>query len=89
MRATSNREQHFRGPCLVRGLAEDHPVQHDGGIGTEDHGVWICLDGEGLLSCQAHDHSIRVFAVHSPLVDVGGLDAEIDAGGTQQELPTR
>ncbi len=89
MCASGNREQHFRGGRLVSRLAEDQPVEHDGGIRAEDHHVGVCLDGECLLSCQAHHHSIRILAVDHTLVDIGGLDAEIEAGGTQQELSTR
>ncbi len=87
MGTPSYREQHLGGAGFVCRLSQDQPIEYDRGIGAEDHGPGIRPNSQGLVTGEAHDHSVGILTVNHPFVDVRDGDGEFRSGSAQEKVP--
>jgi len=89
MGASAEEAEHAGGVFRIFWLAENLVVEGDRSVGAEDDEVWFgefAVDGFGFLTGQAGDVGDWVFAGRGILGDVGGMDAEGEAGLGQEFL---
>jgi len=79
--------QHLGGMALVAGLAEDLPIEHDDGVGSEDEIPPMIRRYMECLPLGIGDHQIPRGKAPRQFIDVRGPDDDFKTGRLQQ-IPT-